>query len=46
MPDELIPIQTPDGVMPAQLWRPASGRGPGILLLQGSFGISDYVIQG
>jgi carboxymethylenebutenolidase len=31
--------------MPAQLWRPASGRGPGILLLQEIFGVSDYIVQ-
>jgi carboxymethylenebutenolidase len=31
--------------MPAQMWRPASGRGPGILLLQEIFGVSDYIVQ-
>jgi carboxymethylenebutenolidase len=29
--------------MPAHLWRPSSGTGPGILLLQEVFGISDYI---
>jgi carboxymethylenebutenolidase len=29
--------------MPAHLWRPASGTGPGILLLQEIFGVSDYI---
>jgi carboxymethylenebutenolidase len=29
--------------MPAHLWRPPSGNGPGILLLQEIFGISRYV---
>jgi carboxymethylenebutenolidase len=43
MPDELISVQTVDGSMPAQLWRPASGSGPGILLLQEIFGISAYI---
>lgn len=31
--------------MPAHVWRPASGAGPGILLLQEIFGISDYIIS-
>jgi len=47
MPDnansERIAVQTPDGTMPAHLWRPAAGSGPGILLLQEVFGISDYI---
>ena len=29
--------------MPAQLWRPASGSGPGLLLLQEIFGVSGYI---
>jgi carboxymethylenebutenolidase len=29
--------------MPAHLWRPASGSGPGILLLQEIFGVSRYI---
>jgi carboxymethylenebutenolidase len=45
MSDELISIPTPDGDLPAHLWRPASGRGPGILLLQEIFGISDYIVS-
>lgn len=43
MADELIQVETPDGVMPAHLWRPASGTGPGILLLQEIFGVSGYI---
>jgi len=31
--------------MPAHLWRPAAASGPGILLLQEIFGISDYIIS-
>jgi carboxymethylenebutenolidase len=31
--------------MPAHVWRPASGSGPGILLLQEIFGVSDYIIS-
>ena len=29
--------------MPAQLWRPAAGIGPGVLLVHEIFGISDYI---
>jgi carboxymethylenebutenolidase len=43
MADDAIAVQTPDGSMPAHLWRPASGTGPGILLLQEIFGVSDYI---
>jgi carboxymethylenebutenolidase len=45
MTDELIAITTADGDLPAHLWRPPSGRGPGILLLQEIFGISDYIAR-
>ena len=50
MPDEHtsepIAVQTPpDGSMPAHVWRPGSGSGPGILLLQEIFGVSDYIIR-
>jgi carboxymethylenebutenolidase len=43
MPDELIAVETPDGTMPGHLWRPPSGSGPGILLVQEIFGISPYI---
>ena len=36
-------IPTADGDMPAVLWKPASGTGPGILLLQEIFGVSAYI---
>ncbi|PKW26958.1 dienelactone hydrolase family protein [Phycicoccus duodecadis] len=36
-------VTTPDGAMPAHLWLPESGRGPGILLLQEIFGVSAYI---
>jgi carboxymethylenebutenolidase len=36
-------IPTADGDMPAVLWTPAQGRGPGILLLQEIFGVSRYI---
>ena len=32
-----------DGEMPAHLWLPPSGRGPGLLLLQEIFGVSRYI---
>lgn len=43
MTSEPVPVPTPDGDMPAHLWRPESGRGPAILLLQEIFGISRYI---
>jgi carboxymethylenebutenolidase len=43
MSDELIAVPTPDGDLPAHLWRPPSGTGPGILLLQEIFGVSAYI---
>ena len=36
-------IPTPDGDMPAVLWKPAGGRGPGVVLLQEIFGVSPYI---
>jgi carboxymethylenebutenolidase len=43
--DESTPttIPTADGDMPALLWTPAAGSGPGILLLQEIFGLSPYI---
>ena len=38
-----IDVSTQDGQMPAHLWLPASGSGPGILLVQEIFGVSDYI---
>jgi carboxymethylenebutenolidase len=40
---ERVTVPTDAGDMPALLWRPASGRGPGLLLLQEIFGVSAYV---
>lgn len=40
-----VPVSTPDGEMPAHLWLPEAGRGPGILLLQEIFGVSRYIEQ-
>ncbi len=40
-----VTVPTDAGDMPAHLWLPESGSGPGILLLQEIFGISRYVEQ-
>ncbi len=43
-PDALrVTVPTDAGEMPARLWVPESGSGPGLLLLQEIFGVSDYV---
>jgi len=39
----MITIETPTGSMPAHLWLPAGGSGPGIVLVQEIFGVSDYI---
>ncbi len=36
-------IPTSDGPMPAYLWSPPGGQGPGLLLLQEIFGVSRYI---
>ncbi|MPV36568.1 dienelactone hydrolase family protein [Georgenia subflava] len=38
-----VTVPTVDGPMPAHLWVPAGGRGPGLVLLQEIFGVSDYI---
>ena len=38
-----ITVPTDDGEMPARLWTPSSGAGPGVLLLQEIFGVSRYI---
>ena len=40
---ETLHIHTSGGDMPAHLWRPEGGRGPGIVLLQEIFGVSAYI---
>jgi carboxymethylenebutenolidase len=40
---ERVTVPTDAGDMPAHLWTPASGSGPGLLLLQEIFGVSDYI---
>jgi carboxymethylenebutenolidase len=38
-----ISVTTADGDMPAHLWIPERGSGPGLLLLQEIFGVSRYI---
>jgi carboxymethylenebutenolidase len=40
-----VHVRTDDGEMPAHLWVPPSGKGPGLVLLQEIFGVSDYIAQ-
>lgn len=40
---EHVSIPTGDGGMPAHLFRPPGGRGPGIALMQEIFGVSSYI---
>lgn len=40
-----VTVPTDAGPMPALLWAPASGAGPGLLLLQEIFGVSDYIAR-
>jgi carboxymethylenebutenolidase len=40
---ERIEVPTPDGPMPARLWLPPNGTGPGLLLVQEIFGVSAYI---
>ncbi len=40
---ETVTVQTADGPMPAQLWRPVGGSGPGVVVVQEIFGVSDYI---
>ena len=40
-----VTVRTEAGEMPAQLWLPDEGSGPGILLLQEIFGVSGYIAR-
>jgi carboxymethylenebutenolidase len=42
MSDE-VTVKTDAGAMPAHLWVPDAGSGPGVLLLQEIFGVSRYI---
>jgi carboxymethylenebutenolidase len=45
LPHSAVTVDTPDGAMPAQLWLPESGTGPGLVLVQEIFGVSSYIQQ-
>jgi carboxymethylenebutenolidase len=36
-------VRTPDGTFDLDLWLPDAGRGPGLLLIQEIYGVSDYI---
>ena len=38
-----VSIETPDGSLPGYLWMQASGHGPGLVLCQEIFGVSEYI---
>ncbi|MDO9379166.1 MAG: dienelactone hydrolase family protein [Nocardioidaceae bacterium] len=38
-----VEVHTDDGPMPAHRWLPPGGTGPGLVLLQEIFGVSDYI---
>jgi carboxymethylenebutenolidase len=38
-----LEIDTGSGLIPTHVWEPAGGSGPGLLLLQEIFGVSDYI---
>jgi carboxymethylenebutenolidase len=40
---EQTTIDTDDGPMPAHLWLPPTGTGPGLVLVQEIFGVSSYI---
>ncbi|WP_347354699.1 dienelactone hydrolase family protein [Intrasporangium sp.] len=42
---ERVLVPTRSGDLPAQLWRPAAGSGPGIVLCQEIFGLSPYILR-
>jgi carboxymethylenebutenolidase len=42
---ERTQVSTDDGALPAYLWRPDSGSGPGLVLVQEIFGVSRYIQQ-
>jgi carboxymethylenebutenolidase len=42
-PPEPHVVDTVDGPMPAELHRPPGGSGPGLVLVQEIFGVSDYI---
>ena len=43
MPSRTESVETPDGSFDLTVWLPADGTGPGLLLIQEIFGVSDYI---
>ena len=43
--DQTVYVGTDGGQLPAHLWLPPAGSGPGLLLIQEIFGGSDYIKQ-
>jgi carboxymethylenebutenolidase len=43
MPSRVESVETTDGSFDLSLWLPAAGAGPGLLLIQEIFGVSDYI---
>lgn len=37
------PVETPDGAFDLTVWLPEAGTGPGLLLIQEIYGVSDYI---
>lgn len=42
-PSRVEPVQTPDGAFDLTVWLPDAGTGPGLLLIQEIYGVSDYI---
>ena len=42
-PARIESVQTPDGSFDLSVWLPDAGTGPGLLLIQEIFGVSDYI---
>jgi len=42
-PNQSVPVDVAGGQLPADLHLPPGGRGPGLLLLQEIFGVTDYI---
>jgi carboxymethylenebutenolidase len=43
MPSRVESVETPDGSFDLTVWLPAEGAGPGLLLIQEIYGVSDYI---
>jgi carboxymethylenebutenolidase len=41
--NDLVEVPRPDGRLPVHRWLPAAGRGPGLVVIQEIFGVSEYV---